>query len=233
MTALAAASAACAAVLAWLMDLTWWYPSLGWAAGLIMRNPAAMAWGIWTGTALAFYQRAAQHEARRDRDEQEALLFIIRLRQLLTVKGTLAGALDALGYRSGWQSADASEHVLVQAAGHWRIHALSFAARAAAAVRKHGGELGPLLDWAADAIQKNQSRREARRLEEGAQRATMLVLALAPWGVVAVLRLLVPSFYRALNQTTVGTAALLAVGCTTTIVFVILSLHIEKEARIR
>lgn len=227
------ATAAGVGVLVWLKGWSWWPVVAGWWVGIIMRDPAAMLAGLGGGVGAVLYLEANGLERARDQDEQGALLFLVRLKQLLSVKGTLAGALDEMGYRSLSSNGDAAERVVIQIAEHYRVGALLFLSRVSTVVRRHGGSLAPLVDWAVDTIQDNQSRRSARQLEEAAQRTTILVLAFAPWGVVGVFRLMVPSFYRIVVQTTIGSATVILVGAITLSVFLVLATHMKKGAAVR
>lgn len=207
--------------------------AVGLGLGIVAQDPSLLLAGLMGGLAYAHYDRAAVRARRRDQDEQEALLFLVRLGQLLAVRGTLAGALDDMGYRSPWAGTDAGERVLVAVATQYRVGALEFLARVAVLVRRHGGSLVPVVDWARDIIQRAQSRRHARQLEEAAQRSTIVVLALAPWGVLAVFRLMVPAFYRILVTSPIGDIAVLLVGGVTLAVFLVLTAHMQREAQIR
>lgn len=228
-----AAAVAATAAFAGLGGIAWWYPALGLWFGVVQESPAVVAAGVMVGLGFGIYQKASGYERRRDEDAREALLFLVRLRQLVSVTGTLAAALDEMGYRTGWTGSDAGERVLVEVALRLKVTALTFLGRVAMLVRRHGGSLLPVVDWAADTIQTRQSLREVRHLEETAQRSTVIILALAPWGVLMVFRIMVPGFYRILMTTRIGDGALLMIGCMTLAVLAVLSQYIRREALIR
>ncbi|PSR21273.1 MAG: hypothetical protein C7B45_11670 [Sulfobacillus acidophilus] len=227
------AIAAGAAVYVWLQNLPWWTVAVGWGFGLTTENAAIMSADLLVGLGLAIYLKARDYEVKRDSDEQSALIFLLRLRQLLTVRGTLAGALEEMGYRVSRSGSDSGEEVIKDVADQYRVASLTFVSRVGTLIRRHGGSLQPLLDWAAESIQHMQSRRHARQLEEAAQRSTIIVLSLAPWGVIAIFRIMVPAFYRALTSSIIGYGALGLVGVTTFSVFVTLAYHMRKEAYLR
>ena len=233
MESLVAATLVGMALFVWLRKQVAWYLALAVVGGLLTKDDWILMAGLWIGLGLAWYREACQLELRRDKAEQAALLFVVRLRQLLGVKGSLAGALDDMGYRSGWAGGDASERVLTDIAGQIQVATLSFLARVALIIRRHGGSLQPVADWVSGAIQNAHGIRQARRLEEATQRSTILILALAPVGVVGVFRLLVPSFYRALCTSQLGDGTILFIGICTFGVLAVLAHHIQKEARAR
>ncbi|NMP24890.1 hypothetical protein [Sulfobacillus harzensis] len=233
MSALVGAVAASVAVFCWLKGWSGLYPAVGWALGLAMRDDAAMMAGLVAGVGLAALREAERFESRRDGDEFQALMLLERLRQLWRVRGTLAGALDEMGYRSRRRSPDAAEQVLAEVADALAVRSLSLVAKVAGVVRRHGGDLDPLLAWGTGSIQEGQARRYARQVEEQARRASIKMLALAPVGVVGVFRLLVPSFYHALATTWAGDLALWATGATTAAATGVLSWQVRKEARVR
>ena len=233
LTAAVGMAAAGMAMYAWLRGWRWWALALGWDVGLAMRGPAAMLAGLGAALGGTFYLEARHFEHWRDHDEQRALVFLMRLKQLLPIKGTLAGALDEMGYRPASLGADAAEHVIADVAAQYRVASLTFLSRVALIVRHHGGSLEPVVTWAADRIQQNQSRRYTRQLEAAAQHATILVLAFAPWAVIGVFRLVVPSFYRIMTSTLIGHSTVVLVGVVTLIVFLVLASHTHREARDR
>ncbi len=218
-------------VYVWLRGEAAWILATGFVVGMVMQDDWMMLSGLWIGLGLAFYRDACQAETRRGEAEQAALVFMVRLRQMLGVKGSLAAALDELGYRSQWGGGDAGEQVLQAVANQFRVASLSFLAQVALMVRRHGGSLLPVAEWASDAIQNRHALRQARRLEEATQRSTILILAFAPAGVLAVFRLLVPSFYQALLTSRLGDGTILGVGITIFAVFAVLAYYIRREAQ--
>lgn len=220
-------------VFMWLRGQTAWFLVAGFGVSFITGDDWMMLAGLGLGWGLAWYEQARQWESRRDEAEQAALVFIVRLRQLLDVTGSLAGALDEMGYRSGWAGADAGERVLDDIAQHFQVAPLIFFARVAYMIRRHGGSLSPVADWASDTIQSATALRQARRLEEATQRSTMVILALAPLGMLGVFRALVPSFFQALRSSQVGDGAIALVGVSTFTVFAVLAHHVRKEVQTR
>ena len=233
MTGAAVALAAGSLIYAAFTGLAAWPMAIGTAAAILTRDPFVLVSGVAVGLAFGQYWRAAEYARSRDGDQQTALVFVVRLRQMLAVRGSLAGALDSMGYRSEWIGSDAGERVLNRVAKASRVEALTFLARVASAVRRHGGSLLPVVDWSAEAIQEAQGLRQTRQLEEAAQRTTIVTLALAPWGVAFLFRALIPAFFHTLTHTRIGNTAVLAVGLTTYGVFWLLVRHIRGEAESR
>lgn len=210
-----------------------WPLAAGALSGVATQNPYVLIAGLMVGTAFSQYLDVMDYADGRDRDQQAALLFVVRLGQILTVRGSLAAALDEMGYRSSRVGSDAAERVLSRVAQDLRVEPLTFLTRAVAVVRRHGGSLSPVLDWARDAIQEAQGVRYARQLEEAVQRSTMVVLALAPWGVALLFRVFIPGFYQSLMTTRLGSIAVLAIGMTTYGVFWVMIRHMREEAWVR
>lgn len=178
-------------------------------------------------------REAGRLEIQRNRDEQEALLFTERLRQLVRVRGTLATALDEMGFRTRHVSSDAAEEVLAEVSGRLRVGSLTMVSHISRTIRRYGGSLEPVLSWAAYRIQDEQARRHARLIDEEARRATIRILALAPLGLVIVFRFAIHPFFLSLVQTRIGSAALLLVGVTTGTVLAVLAYQVRKEATVR
>lgn len=218
------------AVWVWLTGGLWWPLAVFGGWGLLLQSPGVMVGGLLTAIGWNQLVTARRFAASRDRDEEAALLFLVRLDQLLRVRGTLAGALQEMGYRSPLRGADAGERVLAQVAAGYQISALSFVSRVVRVVHRYGGSLSPLLAWAVDAVHGDQARRHGRQLEEAAQRSTVVVLAFAPWGVLGIFRVAVPSFYRTLAGSPLGGGTLAGVGVATAVVLSILAHHERREA---
>ncbi len=233
MTALACAIITGIGVWTGFRGLAYWPTSLGLAFGVVQANPTLVMIGAAIGLSFAHYLDAQHFEAKRDRDEEASVLFLVRMRQLLGVTGTLGGALDEMGYRTRRPTADAGEELLGELSRELNVGVVLFFARVALLVRRHGGSLLPVIGWAADAIQRAQALRHARQLEEAAQRSTIVVLALAPFAVLMLFRGMLPSFYRILLGSTIGNAALLMIGVVTVGVLTVLTAHIRREAQVR
>lgn len=233
MTEVACAIVAGVGFYIWIREVPAWPAAIGMIFGLVQHSPTMITVGVGVGLGFALYLQAAAFENQRDHDEQTAMLFLVRLRQLLGVTGTLGGALDEMGYRSLSVGSDAAEQLVSRLSQDLRVGVLSFLGRVALLVRRHGGSLVPVVDWAADGIQKSQSLRHARQLEEAVQRSTIVVLAVAPGGVLFIFRFIVPSFYRIILTTGIGHFAILMIGAVTFGVLMILSQHIRKEAEVR
>lgn len=221
------------AVFVWLQRWPWWPLACGWDLGLVTRDSIAMVSGLAMGFGFAGYQLAQKYEKTRDHDEQEALMFVERLGQLLRVRGTLSAALDEMGFRTDWHGSDAGERILLGVADRRQVAALTTVSRMAHVLRRYGGTLDPVLEWASAAIHEGQTRRYGRQMDEAARRATILVLALAPVAVTAIFGAFIPSFYRTLMQTAVGGAAIGATGLVTGGVWLVMAYQIRKEARTR
>ena len=226
-------AAAGTAVWIWLSGGMWWPLAVSWGWGLMLQNPGVMVGGFCTAIGWGQLAAARRLASSRDRDEEAALLFLVRLDQLLRVRGTLAGALQEMGYRAPLGGADGGEKVLARVADGYQVSALSFVSRVVRMVHRYGGSLSPLLAWAVNAVQGAQSRRHARQLEEAAQRSTVVVLAFAPWAIVGIFRIVVPTFYHALSSTLLGGGTLAGVGVVTAVVLVVLAHHERREAMLR
>ncbi len=227
------AAAAGSAAWVWLTGGMWWTLAAFWAWGLILQAPGVMVGGLFTAVGWNELLKARRFAVSRDRDEQAALLFLVRLDQLLRVRGTLAGALQDMGYRSPLGGSAAGEKVLAQVADGYQVSALSLVSRVARVVQRHGGSLSPLLAWAIDAVHGAQSRRHGRQLEEAAQRSTVVVLAFAPWAIVGIFRMVVPTFYQVLSTSSLGAGTLAGIGAATAVVLIILARHENREAMLR
>lgn len=195
-----------------------------------MRDGVAMAAALIGSLGFTALGEAERFEKKRDADEFQSLLFLERLRQLWRVRGTLAGALDDMGYRPRRGSRDSAEEVLSEIANRFQVRSLTLVSKVTSIVRRHGGNLEPLLAWGAGSIQEGQARRYARQMEEQARRATVRILALAPVGVVAVFRFFIPTFYHTLKTTLMGSAALFVVGVSTGVVTWVLAFQVRREA---
>lgn len=221
------------AVWVWMTEGLWWPLAAFGGWGLLLQSPGVMVGGLLTAVGWNQLVTARRCAVGRDRDEEAALLFLVRLDQLLRVRGTLAGALQEMGYRSPLRGADAGERVLAQVADGYQISALSFVSRVVRVVHRHGGSLAPLLAWAVDAVHGAQTRRHARQLEEAAQRSTVVVLAFAPWAIMGIFRVAVPGFYHALASSPMGGGTLAGIGIATAVVLSILAHHERREAMLR
>lgn len=233
MTALSWALIVASGVYARLRGLPLWMAAAGVLFGALQDSPALVAAGLMVAWGFGWYSQSVRQTASRDGDAQAALLFLVRLRQLLSVTGTLSGALQEMGYRLSAVGGDASEQVLQNVANRLEVDVLSFVSRVAGLVRRHGGALGVVVEWAVQRLERQQALRFARRLEEAAQRTTIVVLALAPWGVLVLFRFVVASFYRSLLSTPLGHTVLLSIAGLTATVLAILASHIRGEARVR
>ncbi len=230
MSALAWSTAVGVAVWLWLRRWPFAFAAVGWGVGIGMRDGVAVTASLIASLGFTALGQAERYEKQRDADEFQSLVFLERLRQLWRVRGTLAGALDEMGYRSRRGTRDAAEEVLSEIAHAFQVRSLTLVSTVTSIVRRHGGDLEPLLAWGAGSIQEGQARRYVRQMEEQARRATVRILALAPVGVVAVFRFFIPSFYQALHNTLMGQAALLVVGVSTGVVTWILAIKVRKEA---
>lgn len=233
MTALSCALITGIGIWTWLRRLAYWPTSLGLVFGVVQANPTLVMVGAAIGLSFAYYFNAEHFEAQRDRDEEASVLFLVRMRQLLGVTGTLGRALDEMGYKTRSPAADAGEERLEELSRELDVGVLTFFAWVALLVRRHGGSLLPVTEWASQTIQHASALRHARQLEEAAQRSTIIVLALAPFAVLVMFRALVPSFYHILLGSPIGNAALLMVGAVTVAVLTVLTIHIRKEAHVR
>lgn len=232
MTALMWATAVGVALWTWAHDAPWWPLAAGWSIGLVFSSPALGCSGLLGAVGFSLYRRAVGFERQRNGDEQQALLFLVRLRQLLSVRGTLAAALDEMGYRAS-RGGDAAEHLLNDIGRQYDVRALRFVGSVAVVVRRHGGSLIPVIDWASDAVRERQQRRQIQHLEDVARRSTLEVLAWAPLGVIGLFRLMVPSLFHTLNTTEIGQITEVAVGAITLGVMAVQAWSIQLEAKFR
>ncbi len=183
---------------------------------------------------LEMYLAATRFETRRDRQEQEAEVFLQRLAQLLQTHGTLSLALQDLGYRERTTGREPNpEHILKDLFHRWNVGVVGMVASASQAVVRHGGALEPVVEQAAKKISRDRERRFQRQLDEAAKRTTMVVLAVAPYGVLGVLREMVPSMYAALVTRGVGQLTVLGVGLVSGGVLTILALYVRKDGASR
>lgn len=209
----------------------WLWPA--WWLGIFSRSPTFALVGLLDGVGMTLYMRARFFERQRDRDESELLLFLERLQQLLYVRGTLAQALDDMGYRAIWSGSDAGERILDEVARRYRVQSMTLFSRIAFVIRRHGGALIPLVSWVIDSINDEHAHRMARRLEEEARRTTIMILIGAPLAIIAIFRLILPSFYHTLRTTELGQVALTWVALSTLGVLIVLARVTSEEAKRR
>lgn len=177
---------------------------------------------------------ALRFERQRDRDEQEAEAFLRRLTQMLPTRSSLGAAIQELMpmvEASGGRRE--AETVLEQLAERWQIGAMRLVARAARLIKRSGGSLDQVIGHAVRAMARDRRRRFQRRIEESARYTTIVVLAGAPFGVVALFRLALPAFYRELTDTPIGHATTMAVGLTTAGVLAVVTRHVRRGAAAR
>ncbi len=228
------------AVMAGLLVFNWLSDSLAWVlpvglgvAALTASIPIMISAGLIL-VGLEMYLNAARFEKRRDRQEQEAEVFLQRLAQLLKTHGTLSLALQDLGYRDRATGREPNpEHLLKDLFHRWNIAVVGMVASASLVVAKHGGGLQPVVEQAAKKISRDRERRFQRQLGEAAKRTTMLVLALAPYGVIGAIWALVPSMYAVLTSQLPGQVATVGVGFVGGAILAILALYIKKEGKSR
>ncbi|MCY0878674.1 MAG: hypothetical protein OWU84_07035 [Firmicutes bacterium] len=217
-------------VFTWARGEAWWPQAAGWGLGLWAHDRTLMVVGMVDGTVVSYYLRMRRYAEDRSRDQAWALLFLVRLEQLLSITGNLASAIEEMGYRPVEPTETMAEHVLGRIAEAYRVKPLTFVSEAALFVRRCGGKLEPLVAWAKETIQANQVAHQKERLEHMARESTMVTLALAPLGVLVLFRLAIPSFFRVLCDTRLGDGTLALVGATTALVFGVLSGYQRKEA---
>lgn len=214
----------------WLTESSDWVLPVGLGvATLTMSGWVILSFGLMLG-GLEMYLAATRFENKRDRQEQEAEVFLQRLAQLLQTHGTLSLALQDLGYRDHATGREPNpEHILSGLFHRWNVAVVGMVASASLAVAKHGGGLGPVVEQAAKKISRDRERRFQRQLDEAAKRTTMVVLALAPYGVMGALREMVPSMYAVLTTRIIGEVAVLLVGLVSGGVLAILALYVRKD----
>lgn len=218
----------------WLTESSNWVLPVGLGvAALSASTPIMISVGLIL-VGLEMYLSAARFEKQRDRQEQEAEVFLQRLAQLLQTHGTLSLALQDLGYRDHSTGREPNPEQLLRDLFHrWNVSVVGMVASASVAVAKHGGGLQPVVEQAAKKISRDRERRFQRQLDEAAKRTTMLVLALAPYAVIGVLRGLVPSMFAVLTTQVAGQMATVAVGAVGGLVLVVLAMYVKKEGMSR
>lgn len=208
-----------------------WPEALGWMVALPSRNMLWMVWGMMAGWGWSQLTEAVGKEKVRDRDEQAAETFLMQLAQLLPIRGALGAALDDMGYRALGESSPTG--VLEDFAGHCRVSALTMVSQVARRISRQGGSLLPVVREALRDIQSTRRARFERRPEEAAQRTTVMILGVAPVLLMAGFGLFLPTFYRALDGTSIGNLAVSLVGTSMTAVWWILAAHIERSSAAR
>lgn len=202
----------------------------------------AMVWGstwimISVGlmlTGFEFYGRAREFERQRDRQEQEAEVFLQRLAQLLPTRGGLSLALQDMGYRDIQVGREPNpERLLVGLFKMWNVNAVGMVASAAQVVLRHGGALQPVVEQAARKIAQDRERRFQRHLEEAAKRTTVVILGFAPYFMMVMLRFMVPSMYMALLGNAIGKLAVVGVGLVSGGVLLVLGSHVMRDGQSR
>lgn len=197
-------------------------------SGWIILSCGAMLVG------LEMYLAASRFERQRDRQEQEAEVFLQRLAQLLQTHETLSLALQDLGYRDRGTGREPNpEYILSELFHRWNVAVVGMVASASRAVSKHGGGLVLVVEQAAKKISRDRERRFQRQLDEAAKRTTMVVLALAPYGVIGALREMLPSIYGELTTRMTGQVVVLLVGVVSGSVLAVLALYVRKEGMVR
>ncbi|MDA8195109.1 MAG: hypothetical protein M0Z53_14120 [Thermaerobacter sp.] len=217
---------------AWMTDSADWWPGAAWALSIPARNPWLMLSALLAGWGLGLVQKAAIFERQRDRDEQQAELTLRQLARLLPQRGSLALALEDLGYSSVVRARDA-EGMLANLADQWRIEAFTVVGQVAHRAKQHGGALEPVIKQAISKIARDRRRRFQRHLDEAAKRATIQILAFAPYGILVMFAGVIPSFYHSLMSTALGHAVVLGVGLVTVLAMGALAVQIRKRAESR
>jgi hypothetical protein len=229
-SALVWAVAAGVSLITWATEGEWWPLAAGWWFGLWSGDQTLMVASLLDGAVIAYYLKMRRYAASRTRDQMLALLFLVRLEQLLAITGNLAAALDDMGYGATEPYGMLAEHVLERIAENYRVKPLLFVSRVAFLVRRYGGKLHPLIAWAKDTIQTDQIDRQQQHLEQIARESTMITLALAPIAILVLFRLMIPTFFRVLSDTRLGAITVAVVSTSTAAVFSILSRYHRQEA---
>lgn len=215
-------------VLGFLIPLPVEYATLAWLITGWSHQWLLMLLAIAEGLALGLYHQTRRWSRRRDQDAEEADALLQQLNQLMSWGHSLAQSLDSLGYRIGGQTTSA-ESVLQELARHYRVSGLEVVADTAASIQKDGGSLLPVIQWARQQITRDRQERFARQLEESSKQSTILILSLAPFGVLLLFRLILPPFYRAVVATSLGHAALILILTLQSLVWAFLILYLRKD----
>lgn len=218
----------------WLTESSAWVLPIGLGLAAFSASTAVIISVGLILVGMEMYLNATRFEKKRDRQEQEAEVFLQRLAQLLQSHGTLSLALQDLGYRDHATGREPNpEHLLRDLFHRWNIAVVGMVASASLVIAKHGGGLQPVVEQAAKKISRDRERRFQRQLDEAAKRTTMLVLAMAPYAVMVALWALVPSMYAVLTTQLSGQLATVAVGLVGGLVLMVLAIHVKKEGTAR
>ncbi len=167
-----------------------------------------------------------------DRQEQDTEIFLQRLSRTLANRGNLAQALDDLANNDNRVLADPDPYrVLADLALRWRTEAMTIVASSARIAGRYGGSVDVIIEQVVKHIGRQRRQRFQRRLEETAMESTVLILSVAPFGLLAIFAVSLPTFYRVLATTVVGHGVILFLGLITAAVLWGLAWYIRMEGR--
>ncbi len=200
-------------------------PSLWLHPHMLALSLLMSAWGFDN----FLNSRAAR--ARQDRSEQETEVFLQRLSRTLANRGTLSQALDDLASSDGRILVHPDPHrVLSDLLERWQTEAMAIVVMSARLASRYGGPLPVIIDEVIKHIGRNRRQRFQRRLEEMALESTVIVLALAPYVLLLIFRVVLPTFYAILTSTALGDGVIALLGVSTLGVLGGFSIYIRREA---
>lgn len=220
---------------AWIRDSGDWWPGLAWGIALPSGSSWLMLSSILAGWGLGQVSQAIHYETLRDRDEQQAELVLRQIGRLLPQRGSLSMVMDDLvqsGIMRPENGRDA-EWLLSQLTSQWNVEAFSMVGEVARRARLHGGSLEPVIDQAIRKIARDRRQRFQRQIDESAKRLTIEVLAVAPYFVLVLFFVSIPSFYGSMINSLAGHVVLVSIGTVTAVALWVLSLQVRKRGDVR
>lgn len=218
---------------AWLTDnRDWWIGGL-WFLAMptksvwIMESVLCSSWGwMW-------YRGALRYERERDQDEQRAELLLRQMARLVPSRGSLTVAMEEIGYEPLQSFGADAESILGEMAERLNVTPLTTVARVARMIKHHGGSLEEVIAQASRKIGRDRRRRFQRLVVEAGKRSTIVVLSLAPYGVLGMFAGIMAPFYQEIVSSPIGHGALGIVGGVNMAVFGVLSYQIYRRSEMR
>ncbi|WP_020373874.1 type II secretion system F family protein [Sulfobacillus thermosulfidooxidans] len=193
---------------------------------IVAMSTLLMVWGLDT-----FWTSRLQRQ-RQELNEQETELFLRRLSRMLKARGSLAYALDDLGRAdSRIQLYAEPERVLDELSLQWSTDAIRVVASSAKWADRYGGSLENIIEHVIKHMALSRRWRFQRRLEEMTLESTVFILTLAPYVVLLLLKMAIPTFYGVFIGTGLGHVMLILSGIISFLVLQIFSWHIRNEVR--
>ena len=199
-----------AAVAAWvaLARPAAWEAWAGAAAGVFLGAPGVALGGMLAGLAVAEFQRRETRVVAQDRRDAATERLLQQILVAARPGMGLSAALDQVGVRRRGRDDSVLD-------GLWDEHpspALLRAKPALEAVERYGGSLSQLLRETADHVRRDRRLRWDLEAEMAGSRLTLLVMSLAPWAVLGMFRVALPTFYGVVADTGVGMGLLVWCG---------------------